>query len=78
MLKHLTLLMIISALPAFMLISDGYRVKNVSKGVNYFIWFVVLTVITVILLWQFRLDFVFVIPALLFIALLAFRKKKKL
>ena len=77
MLYYSDLLMILSAIPAFMLISDGYRVKNVTKGLHQFFLFIALSIAAVLLLLLFELQFVFTIPALLIFVLIAFAKKKK-
>ncbi|GAB5400793.1 MAG: hypothetical protein Aureis2KO_23780 [Aureisphaera sp.] len=65
----------LSLIPALVLISDGYRVGNVKKGVRQFFLFAFFAGICIALLVLAGLEFVFSIPVLIIIGILVGRKK---
>ncbi len=74
MLKYFDILMLISAIPLFVFLVDGFYKKKMNTAINYIILFIVIAAITGLLILYFKLYFALAIPVIL-IGLIVFSEK---
>jgi len=75
MLKYFDILMLISAIPLFVFLVDGFYKKKMNRAINYIILFIVIIAITALLMVYFKLYFALAIPVILIAIVVFFRKK---
>jgi hypothetical protein len=62
-----TILSLLSIVPLFFYLVDGYFEQNIKKGILYVLGFLVLGLITILILKSFLLKFVLSIPMIILI-----------
>ena len=62
-----TILSLLSIVPLFFYLVDGYFEQNIKKGILYVLGFLVLGLITILILKSFSLKFVLSIPMIILI-----------
>ena len=70
-----TILSLLSIVPLFFYLVDGYFEQNIKKGILYVLGFLVLGLITILILKSFSLKFVLSIPMIILIFILINYKK---
>ena len=65
-----TILSLLSIVPLFFYLVDGYFEQNIKKGILYVLGFLVLGLITILILKSFLLKFVLSIPMIILILIL--------
>jgi hypothetical protein len=70
-----TILSLLSIVPLFFYLVDGYFEQNIKKGILYVLGFLVLGLITILILKSFSLKFVSSIPMIILIFILINYKK---
>jgi hypothetical protein len=70
-----TILSLLSIVPLFFYLVDGYFEQNIKKGILYVLGFLVLGLITILILKSFLLKFVLSIPMIILILILINYKK---
>ena len=70
-----TILSLLSIVPLFFYLVDGYFEQNIKKGILYVLGFLVLGLITILILKSFSLKFVSSIPMIILILILINYKK---
>ena len=78
MLKYFDILMLISAIPLFVFLVDGFYKKKMNTAINYIILFIVIAAITGLLILYFKLYFALAIPVILIGLIIFFRKKHRI
>lgn len=78
MLKYFDILMLISAIPLFVFLVDGFYKKKMNTAINYIILFIVIAAITGLLILYFKLYFALAIPVILIGLIVFFRKKHRI
>ena len=72
---NFTILSLLSIVPLFFYLVDGYFEQNIKKGILYVLGFLVLGLITILILKSFSLKFVSSIPMIILILILINYKK---
>jgi len=72
---NITILSLLSIVPLFFYLVDGYFEQNIKKGILYVLGFLVLGLITILILKSFSLKFVLSIPMIILILILINYKK---